>query len=38
MRNGVVTFELYVPELATDIPRIKDFLAKYQAEPRQEVQ
>jgi branched-chain amino acid transport system substrate-binding protein len=29
--NGVVAFELYVPELAIDVPRIKDFLAKYQA-------
>jgi branched-chain amino acid transport system substrate-binding protein len=29
--NGVVAFELYVPELATDVPRIKDFLAKYHA-------
>jgi branched-chain amino acid transport system substrate-binding protein len=29
--NGVVAFELYVPGLAIDVPRIKDFLAKYQA-------
>jgi branched-chain amino acid transport system substrate-binding protein len=28
--NGVIAYELYVPELAIEFPRLKDFLAKYQ--------
>jgi branched-chain amino acid transport system substrate-binding protein len=28
--NGVVSYEAYVPELATYFPQVKDFLAKYQ--------